>query len=323
MTRPSSPPSPPSPSSSQPSHSSPRSPNSSPPSPQDILSRAEALQRSLGGSFRDRMVEKLYQEAEQIARRAAVFPGKRYDFDQKIDRIVTSPLYGIPIMLLLLASVLWLTIVGANVPSAMLAKGLFWIEGQGVKLFDSWGAPWWLTGFLWRGVYRCTAWVISVMLPPMAIFFPAFTILEDLGYLPRVAFNLDWLFRRAGAHGKMALTMGMGYGCNAAGIIATRIIDSPRERLIAILTNNFAPCNGRFPTLIMLASLFVAVRFPPAVASFAAAGAVMGLFSSASDSRWPRRGRSREHGCAAKPPPSPSSCRPTAARASCESSTPR
>jgi ferrous iron transport protein B len=130
---------------------------------------------------------------------------------------------------------------------------------------------------VWHGVYRGLAWVVSVMLPPMAIFFPMFTILEDLGYLPRVAFNLDWLFRKAGAHGKQALTMAMGFGCNAAGVIATRVIDSPRERLIAILTNNFVPCNGRFPTLIMLATIFVAAAFPPALASLTAAGAVVGV----------------------------------------------
>src|SRR5262249_41673101 len=120
------------------------------------------------------------------------------------------------------------------------------------------GAPRWISGFLIDGVYLGLAWVVSVMLPPMAIFFPLFTLLEDLGYLPRVAFNLDWLFKRAGAHGKQALTMMMGFGCNAAGVIACRVIDSPRERLIAILTNVFVPCNGRFPTLITVASLFVA-----------------------------------------------------------------
>ena len=125
-------------------------------------------------------------------------------------------------------------------------------------------------------MFRGLAWVISVMLPPMAIFFPLFTILEDLGYLPRVAFNLDYLFKKAGAHGKQALSMAMGFGCNAAGIIATRVIDSPRERLVAILTNNFVPCNGRFPTLIMLATVFVAAAFPPAVASLVAAGSVRG-----------------------------------------------
>ena len=126
-------------------------------------------------------------------------------------------------------------------------------------------------------MFRGLAWVVSVMLPPMAIFFPLFTILEDLGYLPRVAFNLDFLFKKAGAHGKQALSMAMGFGCNAAGIIATRVIDSPRERLVAILTNNFVPCNGRFPTLIMLATVFVAASFSPAVASLVAAGSVVAI----------------------------------------------
>jgi ferrous iron transport protein B len=159
----------------------------------------------------------------------------------------------------------------------MLANGFFWFEERAAGLFEAAGAPWWVTGFIWHGVYRGLAWVVSVMLPPMAIFFPLFTILEDLGYLPRVAFNLDFLFRRAGAHGKQALTMAMGFGCNAAGVIATRVIDSPRERLVAILTNNFVPCNGRFPTLIMLSTIFVAASFPPVVASLAAAGAVVGV----------------------------------------------
>jgi ferrous iron transport protein B len=137
--------------------------------------------------------------------------------------------------------------------------------------------PWWITGFVWDGVYLGLAWVISVMLPPMMIFFPAFTILEDLGYLPRVAFNLDWLYRKAGAHGKQSLTMAMGFGCNAAGVVSTRIIDSPRERLIAILTNNFVPCNGRFPTLIMLGTVFVAAGFSGFASSFIAAAAVVGV----------------------------------------------
>jgi ferrous iron transport protein B len=190
---------------------------------------------------------------------------------------VTSPVFGLPIMLIVLAVIFWLTIAGANVPSAMLATAFFWVEGRGASLFDALGAPWWLTGFLWHGVFRGLGWVVSVMLPPMAIFFPLFTILEDLGYLPRVAFNLDFLFRRAGAHGKQALTMAMGFGCNAAGVIATRVIESPRERLVAILTNNFVPCNGRFPTLIMLATIFVAASFPPVVASLAAAGTVVAV----------------------------------------------
>ena len=241
------------------------------------LNRAAALRDTLQVSFRDEAVRSIYGEATRIARRAAPAGGSRVDFDQRIDRLVTSPVFGLPIMALLLALVFWLTVTGANVPSAMLASALFWVEEQAVRLFDSVGVPWWITGFVWHGVYRGLAWVISVMLPPMAIFFPLFTILEDLGYLPRVAFNLDFLFRRAGAHGKQALTMAMGFGCNAAGVIATRVIDSPRERLIAILTNNFVPCNGRFPTLIMLATIFVGASFPAAFASVAAAGAVVGV----------------------------------------------
>ena len=245
---------------------------------QALLARVESLRPTLGDNFRDEIVKSLYSEAEAIARRAVHPKGDRkYDLDQRIDRIVTSPIFGLPIMLLLLAAVFWLTIVGANVPSKMLADAFFWVEGQAAALFTAWGLPWWVTGFIWHGVFRGLAWVISVMLPPMAIFFPVFTILEDLGYLPRVAFNLDFLFKNAGAHGKQALTMAMGFGCNAAGVIATRVIDSPRERLIAILTNNFVPCNGRFPTLIMLATVFVGAAFPAAFASFAAAGAVLGV----------------------------------------------
>lgn len=246
--------------------------------PNDVLARAEALRHSLSAGFRDETVKSIYNEAERIAQRA-VHAGeeRRWDLDQRIDRLVTSPVFGLPIMLLLLAIVFWLTIVATNVPSRMLATALFWVGEQGTALFNALGLPWWITGFIWDGVYRGLAWVISVMLPPMAVFFPMFTFLEDLGYLPRVAFNLDFLFKRTGAHGKQALTMSMGFGCNAAGVIATRVIDSPRERLIAILTNNFVPCNGRFPTLIMLATVFVAASFPPAFASFAAAGSVVGI----------------------------------------------
>lgn len=248
------------------------------PTATNVLTRAAELRSTLQSQFRDETVKSLYAEAERIARRASQeSSARRYDFDQKIDRLVTSPVFGLPIMAFMLATVFWLTIAGANVPSAMLATGLFWIGDQGIALFESFGLPWWVTGFVWDGVYRGLAWVVAVMLPPMAIFFPLFTMLEDLGYLPRVAFNLDFLFRRAGAHGKQALTMAMGFGCNAAGVIATRVIDSPRERLVAILTNNFVPCNGRFPTLIMVATIFVGATVPPAVASIAAAGAVMGV----------------------------------------------
>ncbi len=244
----------------------------------EVLAKADALRQGLGEGFRDQLVASLYQESQRIARRSVRRSGTGgWSWDQRIDRIVTSPILGLPLMLVLLSVVFWLTIAGANVPSQMLATALFWVEEQGVAVFQAWGLPFWLTGLLWNGIFRGLAWVVSVMLPPMAIFFPMFTILEDLGYLPRVAFNLDWLFRRAGAHGKQSLTMAMGFGCNAAGVVATRIINSPRERLIAILTNNFVPCNGRFPTLIMLGTIFVAAAFPPALASVAAAASVVGV----------------------------------------------
>ena len=246
--------------------------------PNDILTKAESLRSTLSTGFRDEIVKSLYSEAETIAKRAVKTAlTKKYDFDQKIDRLVTSPIVGLPIMLILLTIIIWLTVSGANVASAWIATVLFGIGDWGRALFNQIGMPWWITGFVWDGVYLGLAWVISVMLPPMEIFFPAFTFMEDLGYLPRVAFNLDWMFKKTGAHGKQSLTMAMGFGCNAAGVIATRIIDSPRERLIAILTNNFVPCNGRFPTLIMLATVFVAAAFPPALTSFIAAGTVVGV----------------------------------------------
>ena len=176
--------------------------------------------------------------------------------DRLLDRLLTSRATGIPVMLLLLAGILWLTMAGANVPSELLAGLLFSWQEPLRGLLQGLGAPWWMEGALVDGVYRTVAWVVSVMLPPMAIFFPLFTLLEDAGYLPRVAFNLDHFFQKSGAHGRQALTMCMGLGCNACGVMGCRIIQSPRERLIAILTNAFVPCNGRFPTLIALISMF-------------------------------------------------------------------
>ncbi|MCC6222219.1 MAG: ferrous iron transport protein B [Thermoleophilia bacterium] len=252
-----------------------------PPSPEvvaDVLDEADRQRRALGGRFRDEVVEAVYEQAAAIAGRAVRREGEagRRDLDALIDRLVTSRLLGLPIMLLGLAAVFWITIIGANHPSQAISAALLWFEDVAASGFEAIGAPSWLVGFLWHGVWRGLAWVVSVMLPPMAIFFPLFTILENLGYLPRVAFNMDWLFRRVGAHGKQALTMSMGFGCNAAGVIACRVIDSPRERLVAILTNNFVPCNGRFPTLIMLATVFVAAEFSAGLASLAAAAAVIG-----------------------------------------------
>ncbi|MDD4048950.1 MAG: ferrous iron transport protein B [Clostridia bacterium] len=209
--------------------------------------------------IKDNIVTCIIKKAEKIGQEVTTFKNANYNqFDRTIDNILTSKIYGIPIMLAMLGIVFWVTIQGANYPSQLLAKGFFWIEGQLTIFFVSSGLPAWLHGILVLGMYRTVAWVISVMLPPMAIFFPLFTLLEDSGYLPRVAFNLDNYFKKACAHGKQALTMCMGFGCNAAGIISCRIIDSPRERLIAIITNNFVPCNGRFPTLIALASIFIA-----------------------------------------------------------------
>lgn len=175
---------------------------------------------------------------------------------RRLDSALTGKLTGIPIMLLLLTTVLWLTITGANYPSRLLSTFLFAIEAQLTTLFMALGAPLWLHGMLVLGVYRVLAWVVAVMLPPMAIFFPLFTLLEDMGYLPRVAFQLDHAFQRCRACGKQSLSMCMGFGCNAAGVIGCRIIDSPRERLIAIITNSFIPCNGRFPTLIAIITMF-------------------------------------------------------------------
>lgn len=209
--------------------------------------------------LRDKVVSQLVKISEKISSNVVSFTNENYNnVDRKIDKYLTSKKFGIPIMILLLSVVFWLTITGANIPSEIIAKGLFWIEAKLTELFTWLETPPWVHGLLVMGMYRTLAWVVSVMLPPMAIFFPLFTLLEDLGYLPRVAFNLDNYFKKACACGKQALTMCMGFGCNAAGIIGCRIIDSPRERLIAIITNNFVPCNGRFPTLIAIISMFFA-----------------------------------------------------------------
>jgi len=179
-------------------------------------------------------------------------------------------------MFLILGIVFWLTVEGANVPSGMLASLLIDTLHPVIKGFSlSIGLPVWLSGVLVDGAYLAMAWVISVMLPPMAIFFPLFTLLEDLGYLPRVAFNMDNVYRKAGAHGKQALTMAMGFGCNAAGVIAARVIDSPRERLIAIITNNFSLCNGRWPTQILIATIFIGSAVPAYLAGIVSAAAVV------------------------------------------------
>jgi ferrous iron transport protein B len=222
---------------------------------QDLLEDAGINSETL----RDRIVSQIVTTAESICKKSVKFENVKYnETDRKIDKILTSRVFGLPIMLALLGVIFWITITGANAPSSLLADGLFWIQDQLTAFFSWLGAPAWLHGVVVLGMYRTLAWVVSVMLPPMAIFFPLFTLLEDLGYLPRVAFNMDKFFKRACACGKQALTMCMGFGCNAAGVVGCRIIESPRERLIATITNNFVPCNGRFPTLIAIITMFFA-----------------------------------------------------------------
>lgn len=208
--------------------------------------------------IRDLIVESITKRATEIYSKCVTLTQKEYnERDRKWDKILTSKLTGIPIMLLIFAGIFWLTIVGANYPSTFLSRVLLGFEDKLYNFFEFLSFPEWLNNMLVFGMYRTVAWIVSVMLPPMAIFFPLFTLLEDLGYLPRIAFNLDKYFRIACAHGKQALTTCMGFGCNACGVTGCRIIDSPRERLVAILTNNFVPCNGRFPTLIAIITMFL------------------------------------------------------------------
>ncbi|GAA0793678.1 ferrous iron transport protein B [Faecalicatena orotica] len=226
----------------------------------EALPRAEKLLAQAGldqKRLEEEIVSSVMATAEEISRAAVANEKERSDLkDRKIDHILTGKWLGYPIMAVLLMVILWLTITGANYPSQMLSKALFWVQDRLTEFFRYMGAPAWLHGMLVLGVYRVLAWVVSVMLPPMAIFFPLFTLLEDVGYLPRIAYNLDKPFKKCCACGKQALTLCMGFGCNAAGVTGCRIIDSPRERLIAILTNSLVPCNGRFPTLIAIITMF-------------------------------------------------------------------
>ncbi|OQP05240.1 iron transporter FeoB [Geobacillus sp. 46C-IIa] len=224
-----------------------------------LLEEAQALAPA---DTREQIVTAIFQTSAALCRETVTNAAKAAkDRTAQIDRIVTSKRWGFVIMLAMLAAVLYVTIAGANVLSESLARLFGWVEQYLTMWFQAVHAPNWLHGLLVLGLYRGTAWVVSVMLPPMAIFFPVFALLENYGYLPRVAFNLDRLFKKAGAHGKQSLTMAMGFGCNAAAIISTRIIESPRERMLAILTNSFVPCNGRWPTLILLSSLFMAAGY--------------------------------------------------------------
>ncbi|MBQ8599872.1 MAG: ferrous iron transport protein B [Clostridia bacterium] len=207
--------------------------------------------------LKDRLVGSVVTAAEELCRGVVLVQQEGYRcLDRKLDRVLTGRRYGYLVMIGLLAAVLWLTITGANYPSSLLSDALLWVEERLNGLLVYWQAPEWLIGALVQGAFRVLSWVVAVMLPPMAIFFPLFTLLEDAGYLPRIAYNLDKPFQKCRACGKQALTMCMGFGCNAVGVTGCRIIDSPRERMIAILTNSFVPCNGRFPTLITLITVF-------------------------------------------------------------------
>ena len=207
-------------------------------------------------SFED-TVKSIFEKAHEVSNSVCTFRNVNYnERDKKIDKILTSKRFGIPIMILFFCLIFWITIVGANYPSELLSKFFNFLEPYCAGFLAWVHCPNWLLLLLMDGVYKTVTWIVSVMLPPMAIFFPLFTLLEDLGYLPRIAFNLDKCFKSCGSSGKQSLTMCMGFGCNAAGVIGCKIISSKRERLIAILTNNFVPCNGRFPFLVTVATIF-------------------------------------------------------------------
>ena len=201
--------------------------------------------------------ETAYARAEELCRQVVKQSGDHPPWG-RLDRLLTGRFTGGAVMLLMLLCLFWLTVKGANYPSALLSRLLFSLEAPMSRGLAALGAPEWLNGLLCQGAWRTLAWVVAVMLPPMAIFFPLFSLLEELGYLPRAAFNLDRPFAACGSCGKQALCMCMGLGCNAAGVVGCRIIETRRERLLAVLTNSFTPCNGRFPTLIALTGIFFA-----------------------------------------------------------------
>lgn len=217
---------------------------------------------------KDKMISSIIFRAENIYEDTVSVTNEKYNLkDRKIDKILTSKVFGIPLMLTFLGIILWITIKGANYPSELLFKVFNWLQEKLVDAFEFFQAPSWLKGIVIDGIYKTLTWIVAVMLPPMAIFFPLFTLLEDLGFLPRIAFNLDKFFKKAGSSGKQALTMCMGFGCNSCGVTGCRIIDSPREKLISILTNAFVPCNGRFPFLITISSIFIGGIFTKASSS--------------------------------------------------------
>lgn len=251
---------------------------------QNVLLAVEKANKNLKHSgikkkyIRDKIVESIVQKSERIYSYSVTVSDKGYTArDRKLDKLLTSRLTGIPIMILLFALIFYITIVGANYPSDLLSMLFGKIQEWLYMFFDLINAPAFVTGLIVDGIYKTLSWVVAVMLPPMAIFFPLFTLLEDFGYLPRVAFNMDKFFKKANAHGKQALTMMMGFGCNACGVTGCRIIESPRERMIATVTNNFVPCNGRFPTLIAIITMFFAVGIAAPLQSLASAAMLIAV----------------------------------------------
>ena len=222
-----------------------------------IRNALAALETSTCG-FERRVARQNIEKSASICRDCVRAPRSYTDGDRRVDRILSSKVFGLPILLLLFGFLFWLTAAGANYPSQLLMQLFTYLEGELSALLTSLGAPEALRALLAEGAFRTTGWVVAVMLPPMAIFFPLFTLLEDVGFLPRLAFNVDRCFRRSQSCGKQALTMCMGIGCNACGVTGCRIIESRRERACAIVTNAFMPCNGRFPILIALLSMFLA-----------------------------------------------------------------
>ena len=228
----------------------------------------------------------IMKQCEYITNKVCSFEKSDYrSSDKKIDKFLTSKTFGIPIMILFLGLIFWITIIGANYPSSLLSEFFGSIQEKLIYWANYINMPSWLSSMLILGVYQTVTWIVAVMLPPMAIFFPLFTILEDLGYLPRIAFNMDKCFKKAYTNGKQMITMCMGFGCNAAGVCGCKIIDSPRERLIAILTNVFVPCNGRFPFLITISTIFIASSFSGITASIVStlsviAVIILGIFMS-------------------------------------------
>ena len=228
----------------------------------------------------------IMKQCEYITNKVCSFEKSDYrSSDKKIDKFLTSKTFGIPIMILFLGLIFWITIIGANYPSSLLSEFFGSIQEKLIFCVNYINMPSLLSSMLILGVYQTVTWIVAVMLPPMAIFFPLFTILEDLGYLPRIAFNMDKCFKKAYTNGKQMITMCMGFGCNAAGVCGCKIIDSPRERLIAILTNVFVPCNGRFPFLITISTIFIASSFSGITASIVStlsviAVIILGIFMS-------------------------------------------